>query len=220
MTPFASQNTSLRVITGCTRTSPIPHLHSETSILQVRAHTELLASQYLAAALQPEHPSFDLVTADPPPRLVKKTLASLHRTTVNNSSGPTLKQTIQNLHTHHVQKEIPNAPLNKLLHLRNPPKIHPEEKSLPRPTRTLLSQLRSGYCAKLNDYKYRISSAPSPLFRHCHASPETVPHIFSCPRLPSPLPLMSLWNKPSRSAAFVATFLDAPPEPTDRPPPL
>ena len=115
-----AQNTSLRVITGCTRTSPIPHLHSETSILQVRAHTELLASQYLAAALQPEHPSFDLVTADPPPRLVKKTLASLHRTTVNNASGPSLKQTIQNLHTHHVQTEIRNAPLNKLLHLRNP----------------------------------------------------------------------------------------------------
>ena len=43
------------------------------------------------------------------------------------------------------------------------PAICPSEKLLPRPTRTTLSQLRSGHCASLRSYQARVRLAPDPV---------------------------------------------------------
>ena len=61
------------------------------------------------------------------------------------------------------------------------PDVAEEEMSLPRPYRTKLAQLRSGFCSSLNDYRERVGWARSNLCPQCNLTPHTVPHIFSCP---------------------------------------
>jgi hypothetical protein len=43
-----SQNSALRTATGCLKITPIPHLHQESQILPIQAHSDLLGIQYLA----------------------------------------------------------------------------------------------------------------------------------------------------------------------------
>ena len=85
------QNKSLCLITGChsaVSASSIDHLHSETLILPVESHLRLLSSQFLARAMQPGHPSYDVVTLPPGHRQMKQTLAS--------KCGPTVEPFLQN----------------------------------------------------------------------------------------------------------------------------
>ena len=35
------QNSALRVATGCTKSTPVPHLHAETRVLPVRDHLDM-----------------------------------------------------------------------------------------------------------------------------------------------------------------------------------
>ena len=45
-----AQNEALRIITGSHKMSGIDHLHSETEMLQVEDHLNLLSAQYLVHA--------------------------------------------------------------------------------------------------------------------------------------------------------------------------
>ena len=68
------QNRGLRLITGCHNASSVDHLHSETKMLPVGDHLELLSAQYLAGAQQPDHPAHQIVNLPPGPRRMKDTL--------------------------------------------------------------------------------------------------------------------------------------------------
>ena len=60
------------------------------------------------------------------------------------------------LHTEYVDHSIRTRPLNRVLH-HQPPDINEEEElTLPRSHRTTLSQLRSGHCSSLNEFRHRI----------------------------------------------------------------
>ena len=58
---------------------------------------------------------------------------------------------------------------------------------LPRPYRSTLSQLRSGYCSRLQSYLHRVGRAPSPACPDCGSAPHTTEHLFSCPESPTDL---------------------------------
>ena len=68
------QNSALRLATGCLMMTSIDHLHMEAELMTVREHLDMLCSQYLATSLQREHPSYQVVTADPGPRSKKQTI--------------------------------------------------------------------------------------------------------------------------------------------------
>ena len=51
-----AQNSSLRVATGCLKMTNIDHLHSETKIMPVKAHCEMISKQCLMSTQKPEHP--------------------------------------------------------------------------------------------------------------------------------------------------------------------
>jgi len=61
------QNTALRVITGCTRTTPIHHLHAETKIIPISDHLDMMGMQYFSRAEDPQHPNNYLHNLPPPP---------------------------------------------------------------------------------------------------------------------------------------------------------
>ena len=50
-----AQNEALRIITGSHKISSIDHLHSDTNMLQVEDHMDLLSAQYLVQCLSPHH---------------------------------------------------------------------------------------------------------------------------------------------------------------------
>ena len=195
----------------------------EAEILTVREHLEMLCSQFLATCLQPSHPSFPVVTADPGPRNMKKTLLRCYGAHVESHMG--VDGTIADaeaaraeIHSAAVASSIEARGVNRVLGTP-PPKIDPEEEQLRRKTRRTLSQLRSGFCPSLEDYRHRVGLSGSTICPCCRREDHTVQHIFECPEHPTDLRPLDLWLRPISAAEFLRTlpFFDLPEE--ERPPP-
>ena len=115
-----------------------------------------------------------------------------------------------------VSTTLQAAPLNKVL-LAPPPDVDPSERVLPRPYRSALSQLRSGYCSRLQTYLHRVGRAPSEVCPDCASAPHTTEHLFFCPERPTDLAPADLWTAPLQVGSFLAStpsFADLPPFPT------
>ena len=67
---------------------------------------------------------------------------------------------------------------------------------LPRLTRCVLSQLRSGHCARLNTFKFTIGSSITVLCPDCDAVVHDTGHLFECPANPTSLTVRNLWHRP------------------------
>ena len=68
------------------------------------------------------------------------------------------------------------------------------EQLLNRRQRCTLSQLRSGHCHLLQDYKHRVLGEPSDVCTDCGASPQDVRHLFACTTHPTNLSPEDLWR--------------------------
>ena len=71
-----AQNEALRIITGSHKMSSIDHIHSETKMLQVEDHLNLLFAQYLVQCLDTENVCHHITKMDLPPREMKETLSN------------------------------------------------------------------------------------------------------------------------------------------------
>ena len=89
-----------------------------------------------------------------------------------------------------------------------PPPVDPSEVRLPRETRTVLSQLRSGYCRRLNDYWAKIRPGTANVCPSCAGSPHDVAHLFNCPAAPTALQIIDLWVRPTEVARFLDLSVD------------
>ena len=78
----AAQNSSLRVITGCTKMTHIDELHGETKLLPVKEHNTMPSRQFLLQTHQTNHPNRQWNHTDPPQRLMKPTLISCHQDSI------------------------------------------------------------------------------------------------------------------------------------------
>ena len=179
--------------------------------MPVEEHLLLLSAQHLAQALQPGHPSFDTVNLPPGPRRMKDTL----RTKVGHLVEPFLvnnqipngayKTTIDAIHTRIVGETIRNYPNNRVLNAPAP-EVNVIEQHLPRPTRAVLAQLRSGHCARLNDLQFRLGRINSPLCPDCLIDNASSSHIFDCPAHPTQLTVQDMWTRPWEVARFLNTL--------------
>lgn len=61
----AVQNYALRMVTGCHATTSVEHLLEECQILPVYDHLAMQCTQFLANAMQTDHPSHKIVTRLP-----------------------------------------------------------------------------------------------------------------------------------------------------------
>ena len=80
------------------------------------------------------------------------------------------------IHTDIVGRAIQNAGPNRVLGVRPPP-VDASEVSLPRVSRTTLSQLCSGHCARLKEYQKRIGKTNDETCPDCQLFPQTVRRI-------------------------------------------
>ena len=144
-----AETEALRIITGSHKMSSIDHINSETSMIQVEDHLNLLSAQYLVQCLDTENVCHHITKMDLPPREMKETIFPRHYPTVLPLLANNRKDT---LHISFVNTAIGNMKDNRVLNNR-PPSINDEETLLPRRQRTTLSQLRSGHWKLLNSYK-------------------------------------------------------------------
>ena len=93
------QNEALRIITGSYKMSSIEYLHSETKMLLVKDHLNLLSAQYLVHCLDTENVCHHITTMDHPPRKIKETLFTRHNQTVLPLLANTKKASLQAVHT-------------------------------------------------------------------------------------------------------------------------
>ena len=86
-----AQNEALRIITGSHKMSSIDHIHSETKMLQVEDHLNLLSVQYLVQCLDTENVCHHITKMDLPPREMKtlsNRTSEKHMETVRGDTGP------------------------------------------------------------------------------------------------------------------------------------
>ena len=206
----AAQNDALRVATGCHAMADQAHLCTETKILPLRKHAELLSRQYLVSCHLAGHPSNNLVTPNEPPRPMKNTLAYAHRQEITTRLPPPTqfiderhkKHVIADMHRDTVREAINGYDPNKVIG-RRPPAVHVEEETLERRTRTRLSQLRSSYSIILNNYRHRIDDTTPDTCPECGVSPHDTNHLFACTANPTLLTPLDLWERPVEVAAFL-----------------
>jgi len=192
------QNAALRIATGCHKMAFSSHLHSQTEILPVANHLSLLCSQYLTSSLRPDHPNYALAKQHPGPRSMKHTLQSRFLPSISHLLDPngdcspsSYKQSLRSLHSSAVVSSVSSLEDNKVLHALPPP-VSELERSLSRRTRSLLSQLRSGYSSSLRSYAARIGAHPDPSCPDCGTSQHTTEHLFRCPASPTHLSVLDL----------------------------
>ena len=85
-----------------------------------------------------------------------------------------------------------------------PPPIADSEKTLSREARCVLSQMRSGWCGRLNSYRHRLDPDIPDICPNCGVGPDDVPHVFQCATRPAGhLQLRDLWEDPVGVARFL-----------------
>ena len=113
-----AQNEALRILTGSHKMSSINHLHSETKMLQVKDHLNLLSAQYLVQCLDIENVCHHITKMDLPPREMKGTVFTRHNQTVLPPLANNRKDTF---HSSFVNTAIDNMKDNRVLNNRPPP---------------------------------------------------------------------------------------------------
>ena len=116
-----TQNEALRIPTGCHKMSSVDHMHAEANMLKVREHSELLSAQHLARRLEPGNVNNSITTRDPPTRLMKETLFTRHRSTVERMMiTKDRKATLQAIHTMSFNQAVTSLRRNVVLDDRSP----------------------------------------------------------------------------------------------------
>ena len=208
-----AQNNALRTITGCVKMTDIDHLHQETLIIPVKRHTDLLATQFVTQSLEPHHPCHHLTIRPPPPRFgevhnIRDPFIRYGQTARDalHAAQGNVKNALTNLHTEAVNRARDSYRDNRVLG-RRPPTISSKEKGLPRHSRTLLAQLRSGHCPKLKDYQHRINPATANICPDCGIGPHDVRHLFTCPAHRVSFHPIDLWRDPPRAAGELSYLI-------------
>ena len=127
-----TQNAALRIATGCTKTSPVHHLHAETSVLPLRAHMDMRGTQFYAAASNRDHPCHHLQDLRPTRRTHHVPPATYYRSHYRDLSPytpPPILTERSRIHTHFVRRALSAAPPNTLLGARPPPSTQMSSRS-------------------------------------------------------------------------------------------
>ena len=208
-----TQNKALRTITGCTRSTPVQHLHDETPILPLEEHQDMIGTQFFDKTSLPNHPNHHIFT-QPPPSRNKKQHAGQHYRHILNTIPPTPPDTNKMKHIHTTLTQ-------RYLHSRHPnpltgnhcPDVHISEQTLNRKTRTTLAQLRTGHSQLLGAYRHQIGLSNSPTCTRCNTqqADDTKHLLLECPALDLPRSssdlraVDDLWARP----VVVGTYLSS-----------
>jgi len=118
---LTTQNTALRIITGCTSDTNIQHLHNETETLPLKEHLALHSSLLKEKATIPEHPLHTLIQQTTCPRQMKQVIfANWNYPIININTDP---QSINTDTVNRNLKIIHDMSVQSHLHTRSPNSI-------------------------------------------------------------------------------------------------
>ena len=122
-------------------------------------------------------------------------------------SEDTIKPNITTLKTSSVQKYLSSRQNSKIIN-QIAPEINKTEETLPRQTRRMLAQLRTGKCPLLQAYKHKIDplTNSSPLCPLCKNTEHTTQHLFNCTHIHTHLTPLDLWKDPVGTALLLAIW--------------
>ena len=145
-----TQNKALRIITGCTQSTPISHLHAETLILSIQTHLDMRGMQFHAAATNnTDHPCHYMYNHTLTPRQNVQTpdrlLIHIHPHLFISTPGY-YQHSSTHTHTYNPSslRAIELAGNNSILG-HPPPLISRTETQLSRSERVHLARLRCGH---------------------------------------------------------------------------
>ena len=118
------------------------------------------------------------------------------------SSRERYQSMMQSIHTNEVKDYMDTREDNKVFN-SPAPEISADEEKLPRKTRRVLAQLRSGYSPHLRAYLKRTGVEDSDLCPDCKKEKHTTNHLFDCEANPTKLCVLSLWESPTEAANFL-----------------
>ena len=175
------QNSALRIATGCTKTTPINHLHRETKVLPIKDHLNMRGTQYYAAAIaNPQHPNHYMSEPYSAPRRVKRSPHEHYQDLYNIIPPPTNPTTSEkkNIHTQFTKIAIEQLGPNNLIH-SIPPDIHTSEATLDRVDRVHLARLRVGHHPALLTYqtRFNLGGITDDTCPDCGTGPHNITHI-------------------------------------------
>ena len=185
-----AQNNALRISTSCLKMADVTELHQEARELPVRQHDELISQQFAIACHLPQHPCHQHCHRPPYDRPERRrSLIGRLRPNIQQNlaekplSNTSYKSAISSIHQH-VDRTVIESSSSKLLNCRPPP-VATAEQTLPRKTRTILAQLRTGHRRILGQYVSRIDPTTRNHCHNCGHSPHDVHHLFDCPSKPT-----------------------------------
>ena len=119
----------------------------------------LLNKQYLIVCYLPFHPSHHIVMDDPTPRRIRHDYRTFHTVIIHIISTIVDLQSVREVQ-HSLHQTTGTTAMDELSHNRvinqHPPAISDNERQLPRVTRIILAQLRSGWSNNQNSFRERI----------------------------------------------------------------
>ena len=208
-----AQNSALRITTACLKIADVAELHQETLDLPVRQHNELISQQFAIACHLPQHPCYQLChrpADDRPERrqsLIGRFKPSIQQYLAEEPLSITsYKSAISSIHQDAVRTAIESSS-SRLLNGRSPP-IATAEQTLPRKTKTILAQLRTGHSRILGQYMKRIDPTARIHCHNCGQSPHDTHHLFDCPSKPTTLTEESLWTASTEAAKHLNLAID------------
>ena len=209
-----TQNSALRIATGCTSSTPIHHLHHETRVLPIRQHMRMRGTHIYTSTEHTNHPLHHLRSAPvrrPRPDPPHRTVAQLYQRELD--SLPPLPDNTSlrtHIHTIYTQRTLDSAEPNTLLGTRPPPIDPTLEQHLPREDRVHLARLRCGHHTSLPKYRHRIGLAPDSRCDYCQAAEGSLEHVLlHCPALQPHRDahhiqaLEHLWERPGEVVGFL-----------------
>ena len=141
-------------------------------------------------------------TPPPPPRtLIGRSKPNIQQYLAEEPlSNTSYKSAISRIHQDVVRTAIKSSS-SKLLNGRPPP-IATAEQTLPRNTRTILAQLRTG------QYMNYIDPTACNHCYNCGQSPHDTHHLYDCPSKPTTLTVESLWTAPNKTVKHLNFAID------------
>ena len=195
------QNDAMRTATGCIKMTGVGHLTSETNLLPIRTHTDMISAQFAASCYSTDHPCHDQTIRPTRGRLKKKyqSLFDKHKPYIENlrNNNPTAK--LVPLIHQDVVRSYTSDWINPVLGTK-PPDIDVSEQSLSRSVRVKLSRLRSSFSPLVRDTRGRYDKTVSRNCPRCPNEQETVQHYLRCTP-DHPIDPKTLWLDPAMAAA-------------------
>ena len=191
----------------------VAELHQEAREIPVRQHNELISMQFAIACHLPQHPCRQLCHRPPDDRpdrrryLIGRFRPNIHQWFAEEPHGNTsYKSAISSIHQDAVRTAIESSSSKRLNGRPSP--IVPAELTLPRKTRTILAQVRTGHSRILGQYMKRIDPTARNHCHYCSHSPHYTHHLFDCPSKPTTLTLESSWTTPTETTKHLNLAID------------